>query len=87
MSVDSGFENRFLDASEVEMVGITRSAELEQQSAPQLKALTHPLRQAHNRAKDISTRQQREIRGKEGPRGDQARAGQRWLFGKSESSV
>jgi len=69
MSVDSGSENRFLNASEAEMVGITRSPELEQQSPQQLKALTHRLRQAHDRAKDISTRQQREIRGKEGPRG------------------
>ena len=69
MSAKSESENRFLDVSEAEMVSVTRSPEIEQQSMEQLKALTRRLRQAHSRAKDISARQQREIRGKGDPRG------------------
>ena len=69
MSANSESENRFLDVSEAEMVNVTRSPKIEQQSMEQLKALTHRLRQAHGRAKDISARQQREIRGKGDPRG------------------
>ena len=62
MSANSESENRFLDVSEKEMVSVTRSPKIEQQSIEQLRALTHRLRQAHGRAKDISARQQREIR-------------------------
>jgi len=69
MNANLESDNRLLDASETEMVSITRSPEIEQQSLEQLKALTHRLRQAHGRAKDISARQQREIRGKGDPRG------------------
>jgi hypothetical protein len=69
MSANSESENRFLDLSESEMVSVTRSPEIEQQSIEQLKALTRRLRQAHGRAKDISAQQQREIRGKGDPRG------------------
>ena len=69
MSANSESEKRFLDVSEAEMVSVTKSPEIEQQSVEQLKALTHRLRQAHGRAKDISARQQREIRGKGDPRG------------------
>jgi len=69
MSVKSESENRFLDVLEKEMVSGTRSPEIEQQSIEELRALTHRLRQAHGRAKDISMRQQREIRGKGDPRG------------------
>jgi hypothetical protein len=69
MSVKSESENRFLDVSEAEMVSVTRSPEIEQQSMEQLKALSRRLRQAHGRAKDISTHQQREIRGKGDLRG------------------
>jgi hypothetical protein len=49
-------------------VSATRSPQIEQQSIDQLNALTHRLRQAHDRAKDISARHQREIRGKGEPR-------------------
>jgi hypothetical protein len=69
MSANSESENRFLDVSEKEMVSVTRPPEIEQQSIEQLRALTHRLRHAHGRAKDISARQQREIRGKSDPRG------------------
>ncbi len=69
MTANSESENRFLDVLEKEMVSGTRSPEIEQQSIEELRALTHRLRQAHGRAKDISMRQQREIRGKGDPRG------------------
>ena len=64
MSANSESENRLLNASELEIVGDSRSPTIEQLSIEQLKALLHLLRQAHGRAKDISSRQQREIRGK-----------------------
>ena len=67
MSAES--DNRWLDASELEIVNATRSPGIEQQSIDQLNALTHRLRQAHDRAKDISARHQREIGGKGEPRG------------------
>src|SRR5216684_8095632 len=69
MSANAEPENRFLDASESEIVNATLPPEIGQQSIEQLKALTRRLRQAHGRAKDISARQQREIRGKGDPRG------------------
>ena len=69
MSANSKSENRPLGAAESEMVSATLSPEIEQQSMEQLRALTHRLRQAHGRAKDIGARQQREIRGKVDPRG------------------
>jgi hypothetical protein len=69
MSANSESENRLLDASELEIVGATRSPTIEQLSVEQLKALVHRLRQAHGRAKDISARQQPEIRGKVDSRG------------------
>ena len=69
MSANTESENRVLDASELEIVSTTRPPAIEQQSVAQLKALVHRLRKAHGRAKDISARQQREIRGKSDPRG------------------
>ena len=55
MSVNSESENRFLDVAEKEMVSVTRSPKIEQQSIEQLRALTHRLRQAHGRPR-ISAR-------------------------------
>jgi hypothetical protein len=55
MSANSESENRFLDFSESEMVSVTRSPEIEQQSMEQLKALTHRLRQAHGRISALSS--------------------------------
>jgi hypothetical protein len=69
MSANSDSENRLLDASELEIVGATRSPTIEQLSMEQLKTLVHRLRQAHGRAKDISARQQRETREKMDSRG------------------
>ena len=45
MSINSESDNRFLDVSETEMVGVTRSPEIEQQSMEQLNALARRLRQ------------------------------------------
>jgi hypothetical protein len=47
----------------------TRSPAIEQLTVTvkELKILNHRLRQAHDRAKDISARQQREMRGKVDP--------------------
>src|SRR5277367_5014880 len=69
MSLSARSENRLLDASELKSVSATRSPAIEQLTMQQLKALIHRLRQAHSRARDISARQQREMRGKAGPRG------------------
>jgi hypothetical protein len=69
MSANAEPENRFLDASESEIVNASPLPEIGKQSIEQLKALTRRLRQAHGRAKDISASQQREIRGKGDPRG------------------
>jgi hypothetical protein len=61
--------DRLLNASELEIVSATRSPAIEQLTIEQLKAIVHRVRQAHDRAKDISARQQREMRGKVDPRG------------------
>jgi hypothetical protein len=69
MSTRTEAEDRVLDIAELEIVYASRPPTLEQQSVQQLKALVHRLRKAHGRAKDISARQRREIRGKSDPRG------------------
>jgi hypothetical protein len=69
MSAKAEPEARLLTASELEMVSFTQSPAIEQLPIEQLKAVGRRLRQAHVRAKDISARQQREIRGKVDPRG------------------
>jgi len=62
-------EARLLSGAEVELVAITRPPEIERQSVDELKAAARRLREAHDRAKDIGTRQAREMRGKAEPRG------------------
>jgi hypothetical protein len=69
MSAKPEAENRALNAAELEMVKGTLAPAIEQQTKYELKALAHRLRQAHSRANDISTRWQREMRGKAEPRG------------------
>ena len=69
MSAKAEPEPRLLNASELEMVSFTQYPAIEQLPIEQLKAVGRRLRQAHVRAKDISARQQREIRGKVEPRG------------------
>ena len=48
---------------------MTRPPEIERQSVDELKAVARRLREAHDRAKAIGTRQAREMRGKAEPRG------------------
>jgi hypothetical protein len=68
-------EARHLNASELEIVALlrdsssTRYPDIEQQSTEQLKAVARPLREAQDRAKNIGSRQQREMRGKVDPHG------------------
>lgn len=61
-------ESRLLNASELEMVSFTQYPAIGQLPVERLKVVGRRLRQAHVRAKDISARQQREIRGKVDPR-------------------
>lgn len=62
-------EARLLTAAESELVAVTRPPEIERQSTDELKSVARRLREAHDRAKDIGTRQAREMRGKAEPRG------------------
>jgi hypothetical protein len=62
-------EARLLSGAELELVAVTRPPEIERQSADELKAAARRLREAHDRAKGIGTRQAREMRGKAEPRG------------------
>ena len=62
-------EARLLTAAELASVGISRPPEIERQSVDELKAAARRLREAHDRAKGIGTRQAREMRGKADPRG------------------
>ena len=62
-------EARLLSGPELELVAVTRPPEIERQSVDELKAAARRLREAHDRAKDIGTRQAREMRGKAEPRG------------------
>jgi hypothetical protein len=62
-------EARLLTAAENELVAVTRPAEIERQAVDELKAVARRLREAHDRATAIGTRQAREMRGKAEPRG------------------
>ncbi len=62
-------EARLLTAAENELVAATRPPEIERRSVDDLKAVARRLREAHDRAKAIGTRQAREMRGKAEPRG------------------
>ena len=62
-------EARLLSGAELELVALTRPPEIERQSVDELKAAARRLREAHDRAKGIGTRQAREMRGKAEPRG------------------
>src|ERR1700691_1798402 len=69
LSEAAKLEARLLTAAELELVAITRPPEIERQSVDELKAAARRLREAHDRAKAIGTRQAREMRGKAEPRG------------------
>jgi hypothetical protein len=62
-------EARLLSGAELELVAVTRPPEIERQSVDALKSVARRLREAHDRAKSIGTRQAREMRGKAEPRG------------------
>jgi hypothetical protein len=62
-------EARLLTDAELALVAVSRPPEIERQSVDQLKAVARRLREAHDRAKAIGTRQAREMRGKAEPRG------------------
>ena len=62
-------EARLLTAAESELVAVTRPPVIERQSVDELKGVARRLREAHDRAKAIGTRQAREMRGKAEPRG------------------
>jgi hypothetical protein len=62
-------EARLLSGAELELVAVTRPPEIERQSIDELKAVARRLREAHDRARAIGTRQAREMRGKAEPRG------------------
>ena len=63
-------EARLLTTAESELVAVTRPPEIERQSTDELKSVARRLREAHDRAKSIGTRQAREMRGKAEPRGE-----------------
>ena len=69
MSDQKQLEARLLKAGELEDVNTTRPPAIEEASGEQLKVLAQRLRRARDRAKDIATRQKREMRGKAEPRG------------------
>ncbi len=69
MSDTAKLEARLLTASELKLVAVTRSPEIERQSVAELKAAARRLREAHDRAKGIGVRQAREMHGKADPRG------------------
>jgi hypothetical protein len=69
MSAKADSEARLLSASELEIVNATREPEIGQLTLDQLKSVGRRLRRAHDRAKNISARQQREMRRKAEPHG------------------
>jgi hypothetical protein len=69
MSESAKLETRLLTAAENELVAVTRPPEIERQSVEELKSVARRLREAHDRAEAIGTRQAREMRGKAEPRG------------------
>jgi hypothetical protein len=69
MNDTAKLEARLLTAAENELVAVTRPPEIERQSVDELKGVARRLREAHDRAKSIGSRQAREMRGKAEPRG------------------
>jgi hypothetical protein len=55
-------EARLLSGAENELVAVTRPPEIERQSVDELKSVARRLREAHDRAKAIGTRQARDAR-------------------------
>ena len=69
MSERTQLEARLLSAAELEVVNASRPPAIKQASDEQLKVLARRLRRARKKAKDVASRQKREMRGKAHPRG------------------
>jgi len=69
MTTNAQLEDKLLNASEADIVAETRAPEIEGKSPEELRHLLSLLRKAHDKAKDIAARQQREMRGKAEPHG------------------
>jgi len=69
MPTNAQLEDKLLNASEADIVGETRGPEIAGKSLEELRNLLTLLRKAHDKAKDIAARQQREMRGKAEPHG------------------
>jgi hypothetical protein len=80
----SQLEGRLLKAAELDIVNASRRPEIEQLSVEQLKVVAQRLRRAHDRAKDISARQKREMRGKTAPRGTKPTQDNRCTLAKAQ---
>ena len=64
---------------------MTRPPEIERQSVDELKAVARRLREAHDRAKNIGTRQAREMRGKAEPHGSRPARDNLGTVGKAQA--
>ncbi len=71
MSVSRRREARLLDGSEGDLVGRSHQPDLGRADAASLSELIRLLRERRDRARDLSRRQRREIRGKAAPSGAQ----------------
>lgn len=69
MSVSRRREQRLLDATEAELVGRSHRPDLGTVGDTQLSELIRLLRERRDRARDVSRRQRREVRGKAAPSG------------------
>ena len=69
MSVSRRREERLLDAGETELVKRTHYPELDAEDDKALPELIRLLRERRDRARDVSRRQRRELRGKASPSG------------------
>lgn len=69
MSVSRRREARLLDAGEIDLVKRSRHPELDAEDDKALPELIRLLRERRDRARDVSRRQRRELRGKAAPSG------------------
>jgi hypothetical protein len=75
MSVSRRDEERFLADDERELVAYSRAEAIKSLSDDDLKSIVTRLRERRRRARDISARQRREMRGKSEPAGTRAAKG------------
>lgn len=84
MSKSRRSEERYLTADERTLVDRTRGEPLKELPASELRALSKLLRERRRRARDISDRQRREMRGKAEPAGAAPAAGNEGTRRKAE---